>query len=110
VNPCTVGNHGRREEPQVPFIPFAASVFLAVFGLIAAVTVAAPVWVYVPILLLPAVGAMIGIAVCLASRSGDAAVSRRRTILSLASGAVVFVLLAGAVWIVLASVAASGTS
>jgi len=94
----------------VPFIPFAASVFLAVFGLIAAMTVAAPAWVYVPILLVPAVGAVIGIIVCLASRSAVAAESRRRTILSLASGAVVFVLLAGAIWVVLVSAAANGTT
>ncbi len=81
----------------MPFIPFAASVFLAVFGLVAAVTVAAPLWAYVPILLVPAIGASIGIIVCLASRTAIPAESRRRTILSLAGAAMVFVLLAGAV-------------
>ena len=84
----------------MPFIPFAASVFLAVFGLVAAVTVAAPLWAYVPILLLPAVGASIGIIVCMASRTAVTAESRRRTILSLAGAAMVFVLLAGAVCVV----------
>jgi hypothetical protein len=93
----------------VPFIPFAASVFLAVFGLIAALTVAAPLWAYVPILLLPAVGAVIGIVVCLASRTAVSPESRRRTIVSLASGALVFVLLAGALWFVLIGAAGSGT-
>lgn len=87
----------------MPFIPFAASVFLAVFGIVAALTVAAPLWAYVPILLLPAIGAAIGIIVCLASRTAVAAESRRRTILSLTGAAMAFVLLAGALGIVVAT-------
>ena len=87
----------------MPFIPFAASLFLAIFGLVAALTVAAPLWAYVPVLLLPAVGAAIGIIICAASRTAVAADSRRKTILSLAGAAMAFIVLAGAVCVALAA-------